>query len=253
MLFAALALVLSAAQAAPPRPRPCAAPVHRQFDFWVGHLGRHGAGREVRRRQPHRAGRRRLRAGRELELGGRRLHGPQPELGGQRRPLAPDLGRLERAAARARGRPRRREDGARGRNPRERGRRSSGEEPDHLEPRARRPREAALGDVGRRREVVHHRLRRHVPPGEDGRLGAGGLPPPARRRLDRARRRPEARGARGAHGHAGAGRALRPPAVGRTMGAATGARRSRAWPSTTSARTGRRPRRGGTRRAPATP
>jgi hypothetical protein len=36
MLFAALALVLSAAQTAPPRPRPCAAPVHRQFDFWVG-------------------------------------------------------------------------------------------------------------------------------------------------------------------------------------------------------------------------
>ena len=36
MLFAALALVLSAGQAAPPGPRPCAGPVHRQFDFWVG-------------------------------------------------------------------------------------------------------------------------------------------------------------------------------------------------------------------------
>jgi hypothetical protein len=36
MLFAALALVLSPVQTAAPPPRPCAAPVHRQFDFWVG-------------------------------------------------------------------------------------------------------------------------------------------------------------------------------------------------------------------------
>lgn len=36
MLVAALVLVLSPAQAPTPAPRPCSAPVHRQFDFWVG-------------------------------------------------------------------------------------------------------------------------------------------------------------------------------------------------------------------------
>jgi hypothetical protein len=36
MIFAALVMMLSVQQAAPPRPRPCTAPVHRQFDFWVG-------------------------------------------------------------------------------------------------------------------------------------------------------------------------------------------------------------------------
>ena len=36
MLFAALVLMLSPAQAAAPLPPPCAAPLHRQFDFWIG-------------------------------------------------------------------------------------------------------------------------------------------------------------------------------------------------------------------------
>ena len=36
MIFAALVMMLSVQQAAPPRPRPCTAPLHRQFDFWVG-------------------------------------------------------------------------------------------------------------------------------------------------------------------------------------------------------------------------
>ena len=36
MLFAALALVLSAVQAPAVPPRPCAGPLHRQFDFWIG-------------------------------------------------------------------------------------------------------------------------------------------------------------------------------------------------------------------------
>ena len=35
MLFAALSLLLSSAQAAAPQ-RPCTKPLHRQFDFWVG-------------------------------------------------------------------------------------------------------------------------------------------------------------------------------------------------------------------------
>jgi hypothetical protein len=36
MLFAALALMLSPVNASPAVPRPCAAPLHRQFDFWIG-------------------------------------------------------------------------------------------------------------------------------------------------------------------------------------------------------------------------
>jgi len=36
MLFAALALMLSPVQAPAAPARPCAAPVHRQFDFWIG-------------------------------------------------------------------------------------------------------------------------------------------------------------------------------------------------------------------------
>ena len=36
MLFAALVLTLSPVQAAAPPPRPCSAPLHRQFDFWIG-------------------------------------------------------------------------------------------------------------------------------------------------------------------------------------------------------------------------
>jgi hypothetical protein len=35
MIFAALVMMLSVQQAAA-RPRPCTAPLHRQFDFWVG-------------------------------------------------------------------------------------------------------------------------------------------------------------------------------------------------------------------------
>ena len=36
MLFAALAMMLSPVQAAAPPPRPCTAPLHRQFYFWIG-------------------------------------------------------------------------------------------------------------------------------------------------------------------------------------------------------------------------
>jgi hypothetical protein len=36
MIFAALAMLLSVQQPQAPRPRPCTAPVHRQFDFWIG-------------------------------------------------------------------------------------------------------------------------------------------------------------------------------------------------------------------------
>jgi hypothetical protein len=36
MLFAALALMLSVVQAPAAPPPPCSAPLHRQFDFWVG-------------------------------------------------------------------------------------------------------------------------------------------------------------------------------------------------------------------------
>ncbi len=36
MLFAAVALMLSPVNASPAPPRPCAAPLHRQFDFWIG-------------------------------------------------------------------------------------------------------------------------------------------------------------------------------------------------------------------------
>jgi hypothetical protein len=36
MLVALIAVLLSSAQAPAPPPRPCTAPVHREFDFWVG-------------------------------------------------------------------------------------------------------------------------------------------------------------------------------------------------------------------------
>ncbi len=36
MIFATLVVTLWLQQAAAPRPRPCSAPVHRQFDFWLG-------------------------------------------------------------------------------------------------------------------------------------------------------------------------------------------------------------------------
>ena len=36
MILAALVMMLPLEQTAAPRPRPCTAPVHRQFDFWIG-------------------------------------------------------------------------------------------------------------------------------------------------------------------------------------------------------------------------
>ncbi len=36
MIFAALVMMLSLQQAQAARPRPCTAPLHRQFDFWLG-------------------------------------------------------------------------------------------------------------------------------------------------------------------------------------------------------------------------
>jgi hypothetical protein len=117
MLFAALALTLSPVQAPAPPARPCAAPVHRQFDFWIGTwdvVSHAGTFAGVNRIEP--ADGRCVLAESWSSAGGGYTGHSLSSVGSDGR-WRQTLGRLERAAARARGRPRRREDGARGRNP----------------------------------------------------------------------------------------------------------------------------------------
>ena len=214
MIVTTLALLIASAQAAPQRPRPCSAPVHRQFDFWLGAW-------DVTTADGKFAGTNRI----ELVDGGCALFESWSSGGGGytgrslnsvggdgrwRQTWVDSSGlRLELVGGLV--------DGKmvlEGETPASAAGRTPDEEPDHLEPRGRGPRRQhwETSDDGGKTytpafDGMYHPVKSAVTEQDE-------LPAPARGRLDRHRHRDEARGARRAHGHARAGRALRPAAVG---------------------------------------